>query len=183
MLNDKYNKLGTILSIGFIIAVIYFLIKDIGNIQIIILRSGIWAPIVAIILYTTLSPTPISTDPLTIIVGTIYGPLVGSLIAWIGNILAGLVEYYMGTRINQITNFSKSKKNLPFGLGKLPIDSPAFLILGRLIPIYGGKIISILAGVYRVPIKLYLWTTIVTTFLGSALLALGGFHLINLLVK
>jgi len=183
MFKEENNKLGTIFSIGFIIVVFYFLIKDIHNIQSIILRSGVWAPIVAIFLYAVLSPTPISTDPITIIVGTIYGPLIGAVIAWIGNMLASFIEYYLGTRIHKVTNFDKTKKHLPFGLSKLPVNSPSFLILGRLIPFYGGKIISILAGIYKVPIMIYLWTTMVTNLLGSVILAFGGFHLINLLIK
>ena len=182
MFKGESSKLGTILSMGFVIGVIYFLIK-VHNVSAILLRSGPWAPLVAVILYVALAATPISTDPITIVMGTVYGPLLGSAIAWVGNILAGLVEYFFGSRIEKVTSFNKNKNNLPFGLGKLPVNSPSFLILGRLIPIYGGKIISILAGMNRVPIKLYLWTTAVTTFLGSIILALGGFHLINLLAR
>lgn len=183
MFKAKSSKLETILSMGFVIGVIIFLIENVHNISTILLRSGPWAPLVAIVLYVALAATPISTDPITIVMGTVYGPMIGSAIAWVGNILAGLVEYFFGSRMEQVTSFNKNKDNLPFGLGKLPVNSPSFLILGRLIPVYGGKIISILAGMHRVPIKRYLWTTAVTTFLGSIILALGGFHLVNLLAR
>jgi uncharacterized membrane protein YdjX (TVP38/TMEM64 family) len=111
--------------------------------------------------------------------GVTYGPLIGAGIALVGNTLAAMVEYFLGRRISRSTNFEKSKEKIPFGLGKLPVNSVAFLVFGRMIPGYGGKIISILAGAYKVPIKRYLWTTVLTNTIGSAILAYGGFSLVE----
>jgi uncharacterized membrane protein YdjX (TVP38/TMEM64 family) len=66
-------------------------------------------------------------------------------------------------------------------LGKLPVNSVGFLVFGRMIPGYGAKIISILAGVYKVPIKRYLWATALTNSLGAILLSYGGFGLVNII--
>lgn len=181
---EKDNKnINAIISLVFTALAIFLLIKYFKDIEPIILKSGVWAPLVSILLFTVLAITPISTDPITIIVGTIYGPIIGTLISWIGNTSAAFVEYYFGNKLNEFTNIGKIKDNLPFGLNKLPVSSPVFLIFGRMIPIYGGKIISIIAGIYKVPKKTYFYTTVITTFLGSLLLSLGGFHLIRLLIK
>jgi uncharacterized membrane protein YdjX (TVP38/TMEM64 family) len=179
MFDNKKKKIWTILGIIIFVLVIYFLSKHTRSIESILFKSGPLAPLIAIILYPLLAPTPITTDPVTVVVGVIYGPFAGFLIAWIGNTLAALVEYYLGAKIEQATNFEGYKEKLPFGLGKLPIDSVGVLIFGRMIPGYGGKIISILAGVYKVPIKRFLWTTAITNLLGSFLLAYGGFGLVH----
>jgi len=181
MLEKKSNKIWTILGILILIGVIYVLSKHTHSIETLLFEAGPWAPFVAILLYPLLAPTPITTDPITIIVGVIYGPLLGVLIAWIGNTLSALVEYYLGIKIEKSTNFKEYKGKLPFGLGKLPVNSVGFLIFGRMIPGYGSKIISLLAGIYRVPIKRYLWATAITNFLGSILLSYGGFGLIKVI--
>lgn len=177
----KANKFWTFSGVLLFAVVVYFLAKNADIVTQVIYKSGAWAPIIATLLYPLLAPTPITTDPITVIMVVTYGPWAGAGIALVGNTLAALLEYYLGTRINKIANFEKNKKKLPFGLGKMPVNSVVFLIFGRMIPGYGAKIISILAGTYRVPIKKYIWTTLVTTSLGSLLLAFGTTGLVSAL--
>ena len=96
------------------------------------------------------------------------------LIAGTGNTLSAFVEYYLGTHIGTATNFVEQKKKLPFGLGKLKVESPMFLIGARMIPGYGPKVVSMMAGIYHVPVLRYLWTTAIPIFAGAALFAFGG---------
>ena len=181
MQNKKGGVIWTIFGFLILILVIYLLARHTRFIEHLLYSSGPLAPIVAIILYPLLAPTPITTDPITVIIGVIYGPFAGVLISWIGNTLAATTEYYIGTRIHKATNFEESKNKLPFGLGKLPVNSYGFLIFGRMIPGYGGKIISILAGVYKVPLKRYIWTTALSNLLGAITLSFGGFALVKLI--
>ena len=181
MLSRKTNKIWVIVGILISIVVIYILSRHTNFISNMLIRSGPLAPIIAIILYPLLAPTPITTDPITIIIVSTYGPLIAIIISWIGNTLSALVEYEMGSKISKTANFENDREKMPFGLGKLPVSSVYFLIFGRMIPGYGSKIIGILAGSYKVPIKRYLWTSALTNLLGSILLAYGGFGLINLL--
>lgn len=181
MFPKKHEKIWAFVGLMIAIILIYYVAKNLRDIEIIIGHAGLAAPIVIIILYALFAITPISTDPLTVVSGAMFGPLFGVLISWIGNCVASLVEYYFGHHIGRIANFRDIRKKLPFGLGKLPINSPWFLIGGRLIPGYGGKIISILAGVHHVKLILYLWTSVLTNFLGSLLLVLGGYHIIRLI--
>ena len=181
MSEGKKNTIWAILGTATLIVAVYLLSRHSQFIEVILLKSGAWAPIVAIILYPLLAPTPITTDPITLVVSVVYGPFLGVVIALVGNILSALVEYYIGTKIQKATNFEKNKEKLPLGLGKLPVNSIAFLVFGRMIPGYGSKVISILAGMYKVPMKRYLWTTAVTILLGSILLAYGGFEIIKLI--
>lgn len=181
MFPKKNNRLWTLLGLVFFIVLIFFVAKYFHDAEKIIRSAGLLGPVVAIFLYAILAATPITTDPLTIVSGVLFGPVMGIIVSWLGNNAAALVEYYFGRHLGKIANFKKAKQKLPLGLSRFPVDSPWFLIFGRLIPGYGGKLISIMAGVYHVPISHYLWTTAVTNLGGSLLLSYGGFHFIQLL--
>lgn len=181
MKNKFVQNSISVLGIVLAIAVLYLVAKNIRDVEAIISKAGLAGPFVAIILYGLFAPTPVSTDPITIVCGAMYGPVYGTAIAWLGNNVAALVEYYMGRHIGETTRFDKEKKKLPLGLDKLPINSIPVLTLGRMIPFYGSKIISILAGMYKVPIKRYLWTSALINFTGALTLSYGGFKILDFL--
>ena len=150
---------------------------DFEKIKTFIGHSGVWGLVISIFVYAALGTTFIPSEPLTLLIGAMFGPWVAVLVSWIGNTLAAIVEYYIGQGIGSAANFMEKKEKLPFGLGKLPVDSPWFLIGGRAIPLYGAKAISVVAGVYHVPMLRYLWTTAVTILFGSLVFSFGGFGL------
>jgi uncharacterized membrane protein YdjX (TVP38/TMEM64 family) len=137
--------------------------------------------LISLALYDVLGATPIPSEPLTLFIASVEGPLLALILATFGNTLAALVEFYIGGSIGELSDFEKRKKNLPFHMGDLPIDSPILLLLGRMLPGFGPKFISIICGVYKVPLFTYLWTTVVSNLLGAAIIAYGGYSLINLL--
>lgn len=177
------NILITFLTLGFPIALILFFGRDIKMIERYIPSSGAVGPLLSVLIMGILSLTPIPTDPIVILNGAIFGPFVGVIVSWLGNTLAAIIEYYIGRGLGQITDFDKQKKKLPFGLGKFPVNSIWFLILGRLVPSFGSKVVSIAGGVYRVPLWRYLWTAMVSNLFGSLLLALGGYSLLHTFAK
>lgn len=167
-----YTLIFSVLIMG--VAAIVFT-QDMNKIKAFISQAGAWGIIVSILIYALLGATLIPSEPLTLFIGALFGPLLAILIAGTGNTLSAFVEYYLGTTIGSATNFIERKDKLPFGLGKLKVDSPMFLIGARMIPAYGPKVISTMAGIYRVPLLRYLWTTAIPIFIGSAIFALGGF--------
>lgn len=181
MKNTKLEKLLSLLGIIAGVLVLYVIARNLKDVEAIIAKAGLAGPAVAILLYGLFAPTPVSTDPLTIVCGAMYGPFYGSAIAWMGNNVAALVEYFIGRHIGQSTNFEKDKKKLPLGLDKLPINSIPVLTLGRMIPFYGSKIISIMAGMYAVPIKRYVWTSALINLTGAITLSYGGFRILDFL--
>ena len=94
------------------------------------------------VVYGVLGASLIPSEPLTVLIGAIFGPLIATLIATLGNVLAAYVEYFIGTRVGTAASFTKNRDKLPLGLGKLPVHSPAFLILGRMVPGAGPKLVS-----------------------------------------
>jgi uncharacterized membrane protein YdjX (TVP38/TMEM64 family) len=174
-----YVLIFSILIMG--LAALFFT-QDMSKIKSFISEAGIWGIIISIMLYALLGVTLIPSEPLTLFIGALFGPWLATLIAGTGNTLSACVEYYLGTHIGSATNFAERKDKLPFGLGKLKVDSPLFLVGARMIPGYGPKIVSMMAGIYRVPIIRYLWTTAIPIFTGAAIFAFGGAE-IGLLTK
>ena len=157
--------------IGLILAFDFAKIKDF------IAQAGVWGIFIAIIVYGLLGFTIIPSEPLTVLIGAMFGPWVATIAALAGNTLSAMAEYLIGMRIGGATDFMEKKEKLPFGLGKLNPDSLAFLIFARAIPGFGGKTVGIISGVYKINIWRFLWTTVLTLLVGSVILAFGGFGL------
>jgi len=173
---EKRNQSISILvfSVLLMILIAVFFTMDMGNIKDFISKAGAWGIVASILFYALLGMTLIPSEPFTLFIGALFGPFFATLIAGVGNTLSALVEYYLGTHVGSATSFLEKKDKLPLGLGKLKIESPLFLIGARMIPGYGPKVVSVLAGIYKVPIMRYIWTTAIPVFLGSAIFAFGG---------
>jgi uncharacterized membrane protein YdjX (TVP38/TMEM64 family) len=167
----------TVLAIA---CVAYLMVHDMKAIHDFISDNGALGLVVSILVYGALGATLVPTEPLTILIGAAFNPLIATIAATLGNLLAALIEYYLGHRISNASNFMKMREKLPFGLGKLPMTSPVFLIFARMVPGYGSKLVSVLCGMYHIPIGLYIWTTLIPTFLGAVIFAYGGFGVLQL---
>ena len=183
MTQKNINRFWTIIGSILLLVVIFYIARNLRDVDTIIRNAGVSGPTVAVLLFCIFALTPIPAEPLTLFCLYFFGPIVGPLVTWIGGVFAALVEYNFGLHMRKITNIERTIKKLPFGLNKMPVDSPYFLIFGRLIPGYGGKVISLVAGIHHVPIKRYLWTTALTTLIGSIILSLGGYQLLHFLKR
>lgn len=172
-----------IFSIALVIIVVVIVTQDMNAIKAFIARSGGWGIVISIVVYAILGLTLVPSEPLTVFIGALFGPFVAILVAGTGNTLSAMVEYYLGTHVGNATNFIEKKQNLPWGLSKLKVDSPLFLIGARMVPGVGPKLVSFTAGIYHVPILRYLWTSAVSVYLGAILFALGGSGLGSLFIK
>lgn len=175
------NVIIVVTTIGLPIGLIIFFKNDIKYFEKLISTSGILGPLLSILLMGMLSATPIPTDPIVILNGAIFGPIMGVFVSWMGNNFASIIEYFIGRGLSEVADFEKIKSKLPFGLNRFPADSVWFLLCGRFIPQFGGKIVSLTGGFYKVPKLRYLWTAIISNLLGSMILALGGYSLLHIL--
>lgn len=160
----------------------YFVYHDMTAIQSFIESRGALGIVAAVVVYAILGATLVPSEPLTVLVGAVFGPFIATLVATLGNLLAALVEYYIGRKLRDASRFSQRLHKLPFGLGKFPVNSVVFLILGRMVPGAGPKLVSVLGGLYHVPIWRYIWTTLIPTALGAAIFAFGGWGLGSILI-
>ncbi len=178
------NKKRTITILVVIVILVmipvFLLSKDMQQASDFIRRSGWIGMIVGVVFYAAIGASPVPSEPFTLLITTAVGPREAVLVATLGNILSGLIEYYFGTHIGNVADFEKQKSRLPFGLGKAPVNSPLFLIGGRMVPGYGPKLVSLISGIYKVPVWRALWTNALTSFMGAVIFAYGGFGLISL---
>jgi uncharacterized membrane protein YdjX (TVP38/TMEM64 family) len=179
------KRIITALEIILIILAFYaayrYASSEIALIKTFIIHSGPYGILVSVLLFGVLGATPIPAEPFTILLSTVYGPFWAMIATAIGTLLSALVEYFISNRIGNAANFELWRQKLPFGLGKFPVDSPAFLIGARVIPGYGSKFVSLVSGFYRVPLLRYIWTTFIATLLGAAVTSYGGYKLVDLL--
>jgi uncharacterized membrane protein YdjX (TVP38/TMEM64 family) len=177
---DSHSLRNLVILILAIVALLFIVSKEMDNVQAFIAGSGWVGLVVSIGLYALLGASPIPSEPLTILLSTIFGPFSATLVAGTGNLLAALVEYYIGEHLGNAASFEKRREKLPLGLGKFPVESPIFMIAARMLPGYGPKFVSVICGVYRVPLWRYIWTAAIPTYLGAAIFAYGGFGLLSL---
>jgi uncharacterized membrane protein YdjX (TVP38/TMEM64 family) len=179
------KRIITVLEIILAILAFYgayrFASAELAQIKQFIVASGPYGILLSMIVLGLLGATPIPAEPFTILLSTIYGPFWAMIATSIGTLLSALVEYFISSRIGNAANFDNLRQKLPFGLGKFPVDSPAFLIGARVVPGYGSKFVSLISGFYRVPIFRYIWTTFIATLVGAAITSYGGFKIVELL--
>jgi uncharacterized membrane protein YdjX (TVP38/TMEM64 family) len=137
------------------------------------------AALISIVIYFLMGFTFIPASPLTLFLAVFMGPWETVLVATIGNTLAALLEYQIGSTVGDIFNFEAKMQNLPLGLGKLPITSPYLLMAGRLLPL-GKRGFSIVCGAYQVPYGKYLWTTVLMYIINAGFIAFTGTGLLRL---
>lgn len=178
----KQNKLLNIIVFALIllVGVTVTLNFEMSEAQLFIRQNRRQAIIISISIYCLLGFTFIPASPLTLFIAFLLGPLQAVLIATAGNTLAAILEYQIGKSMGDVFNFEEKKSNLPFGLDQLPVTSPYFLMIGRILPI-GKRGLSIVSGAYRVPMGLYLWTTMLMYIVDAAIVAFGGMRLISFL--
>jgi uncharacterized membrane protein YdjX (TVP38/TMEM64 family) len=129
--------------------------------------------LISLIIYISFGLTFLPSIPLTLFIAVLIGPLQAAIVATIGNTIAALLEYQIGKTIGDVVDFENIKTKLPFGLGKLPIKSPYFLLAARSIPA-GTRGFSVVCGAYQVPLLSYTWTTFTMFFISSIIFAYGG---------
>lgn len=177
------NKVATwlilIVTLIFSALIVTYVGQNQKEVETFIISTGALGPIVSIVLFGILGVSPVPSEVLSIIVGVVYGPIWGTLIAFTGNMGAAWIEYFVGGRLARATDFEERRAHMPFGLGKFPANSPIFLIFARIVPGYGPKMVGILGGMYKVPLWRYSWTGSIPIFIGSALFAAGGNTLIH----
>lgn len=134
--------------------------------------------IISLMMYILFGFTFLPSIPITLFIAVIIGPLQAALVATIGNTVAAFFEYQIGKTVGDVVDFKEKKARLPFGLAKLPMKSPYFLLAVRSIPA-GTRGFSLVCGAFHVPLADFLWTTFLMYLVSSAFLAYAGAKLIS----
>jgi uncharacterized membrane protein YdjX (TVP38/TMEM64 family) len=178
--HDKIRslRLASVILITLIV-VLFAATQDLEHWRDFIRQAGAPGLVVAVGVFGLIGASPVPPEPLTLFLSTTFGPLVAMVVAGTGNLLAALIEYAVGRMLGDIVSLDAHRTRLPFGLGKLPLESPVFLVGARMNPFYAPKVIGLAAGAYHVPLRRFVWTTAVVTYSGAALLAYGSYGLLR----
>jgi uncharacterized membrane protein YdjX (TVP38/TMEM64 family) len=183
--NDKRQRIISIIILVVTLVILFIVVsyfsKELQAVGNFIRQLGVLGWLASILMFAVFGATPIPSEPFTVLITTIFGPLLTAIITALGNLLAATVEFLIGHRIGKVADFDKIREKLPFGLNKVPVDSPLFLIGARLIPGYLPKFVSIISGIYKVPLYRFLWTTLIATTAGALAISFGGHTLLLLL--
>jgi uncharacterized membrane protein YdjX (TVP38/TMEM64 family) len=175
---QKWIKI-ILIVVFFILIIIFNKYFDLSLVQTYIKEHPHLSVVVSLIVYFLSAFTFIPSSPLTVFLSLLNGPTLAIILSVCGNTLAALLQYYIGTTITDLNNFEEMKNKLPSFLRNLPINSPLFLLVGRLIP-GGTRGLSIICGFYHVRLNTFLWTTFLMYLISGAFIAFGGPELINL---
>ena len=172
---SKYIALAVFIVMAFLIAKFY----NIASLnQFFVMNEGL-GYVICLFVYIVLDFTFIPNNAITLLVLAWMGPVAAVLLDTIGDTILALTDYYIGRKAGYVADLEEKKSKLPFHLGQIPIDSPTFLILGRMLPAIGPKFVSLTAGAYKVSIRTYLWTTVVANLIGAIFIVSGGYGLIK----
>jgi uncharacterized membrane protein YdjX (TVP38/TMEM64 family) len=168
--------------ISLVIIIIFTHSFDMEKMKTLLQKDPLLSRIIGLAVYFLTSFTFIPSSPITIFLAMLNGPVSAIAIATLGNTLAALVQYHIGTTLTEIKSIEEKQGKLPPFLQHLPMNSPFFLLIGRLLP--GGiRGMSIICGYHHVHFFTFLWTTTTMNIVSAAFLALGGTSLLELLQK
>ncbi|MEA3327164.1 MAG: VTT domain-containing protein, partial [Chloroflexota bacterium] len=122
--------------------------------------------LISLIIYVIAGIAFLPSAPLTVFIVVLVGPFQAVAVATLGNTLAAFIQYQIGKSVGDVIDFEEKKSKLPFGLDKLPVHSPLFMLTARSVPV-GTRAYSMVCGAYCVPIPVYLWTTFVMFLINS----------------
>ena len=178
-LSNPHNIVRIVLILLIIAAAVFVSLNfTFADIQVFIQENPRLTIVISLLIYVSFGLTFLPSIPLTLFIAVLIGPLQAAIVATVGNTLAALLEYQVGKTIGDVVNFEGIKSKLPLGLGKLPIDSPYFLLAARSIPA-GTRGFSLVCGAYQVPFLSYTWTTFTMYFISSLILSYGSLGLIR----
>lgn len=175
---------GWVKTIVVIVWVVLILVSlryfDMKNIEEFILKKPQLSIVISFAIYFLTSFTIIPSSPLTIFMSILSGPTLSITIAVVANTLSALVQYYLGTTLENVGDFDKIRNKMPAFLHNLSLNSPLVLLVGRVVP-GGMRGLSVICGFHHVQFGTYFWTTTVMHLLNSIIIVLGGTEVIKLI--
>ncbi len=179
--NSNYFRI-TLTVVMAILLMLPFLVYDYDTIRSFIAQNRVSGVFVAMFLYVVIGLFLIPTDGLTVFILATMGVIPAFILDVLGNSAVSYIEYFIGTGLQDITQFEKKNKKLPGFLENYPIARPRYQILGRMLPAVGSKAINILCGFRRTSLRVFTWTTLFSTSWGAFLVTVGYFWAAKLII-
>jgi uncharacterized membrane protein YdjX (TVP38/TMEM64 family) len=139
---------------------------------------GVWAPLVAFVVQTITTMTPIGAVFIAVVNGMIFPLWLAITINISSGVVGGIGMYFVWRRGDHEFDIQRHIEKLPPWFHSLAGPSLGSLTLLRLIPWAGGGLADLIAGARRVPLWVQILSLILGYAPGSVLYALVGAGLI-----
>jgi uncharacterized membrane protein YdjX (TVP38/TMEM64 family) len=137
---------------------------------------GMWAPLAVICLMILHCFIPFPAELLALCAGAVFGLVYGTLLIWVGAMLGAVLSFWLSRVVGQVV----LKRWLP-AQQHAKLDSwtksqgTVALLVSRLIPVVAFNLINYAAGLTKVRLWTFLWTTgigilpitVLSVYLGS----------------
>lgn len=121
---------------------------------------GPWGPLAAIVLYVLHSFVPFPAQVLTLAIGAVFGPVWGTVVAWVAAMAGALVAFCVARLGGRplAERFMPAAQLARFDYWVERYGTTALLIL-RFMPVVPFNLINYAAGLTPVSLGTFLWTT------------------------
>ncbi len=175
---EKWLNIG-ILSFLTIAGIIISWKFDLPEIENFLKTHPSWTVLISLVVYTLMGLTVLPSEPLVIVVAYNIGLIPAIIVTTIGQTLASLLEYYEGRLLDNAVDLQTLTSKLPKKFQNLPVDSPIFQFIARvLVP----KPLALVSGAWKVSLFTYLGISLFQNALGSTIFALAGLGILHIVV-
>lgn len=122
--------------------------------------AGTWGIVLAVGLMVLHTFVPFPAEILAIANGMIYGPVGGAFVTWVGAMIGALLAFWLARRLGRpfVARFVSAD-----GLRRIDAwtdrNGVGAFLLARLIPIIAFNVVNFAAGLTRLSLWTFIWTT------------------------
>ena len=121
---------------------------------------GTWAPVAVIVLMVVHSFVPFPAEILAICAGAVFGTVMGSALIWIGAMLGALAAFGLSRKLGQKVIHGWLSPEQSKRLNDWTQDQGVLaLLISRFIPVIAFTLINYAAGLTKVRLWTFVWTT------------------------
>ncbi len=137
---------------------------------------GMWAPIVVIALMILHSFVPFPAEILAVCAGAVFGTIQGSMIIWVGAMVGAVLAFSISRALGRSVVRHFLSETQFAALDRWTREQGTFaLLVSRFIPMIAFNLINYAAGLTRVSVWTFVWTTgvgilpitVLSVYLGS----------------
>ena len=121
---------------------------------------GAWAPVAVIVLMILHSFVPFPAEILAICAGAVFGTVMGSVLIWVGAMLGALAAFGLSRKLGQkVIHGWLSPTQAKRMNGWTQDQGVLALLISRFIPVIAFNLINYAAGLTKVRLWTFVWTT------------------------
>lgn len=151
-----------------------------GGARTVVERWGVWGPLIAFVLQTITTMTPIGAVFIAVVNGMLFPLWIAILVNLASGVVGGIGMYFVWRRGDHEFDIQTRMRMLPAWCRKYRHDNLLFLVILRFFPWAGGGVADLIAGAHRIPLRIQVLSLVLGYAPGSVFYALMGAGLVSL---